>query len=169
MMSFLKTIFKRAEPDILDSLNALSEIKDVSDFCFFDETGNVLRTRSGSGNSISEYASLGKDVIKISLLLSAFAQWAKSESRFWHLQCSGGCILVWNFGASHLLVLLRSTEQIPVVRMTVNVFREAALESKSYTKYFCGTDAPSGVEWMNDAELKTSIDFVLGNQVREKT
>ena len=169
MMSFLKSIFKRAEPDILNGLDALKEIETVTDYCLFDEEGNVLRTGSKLANSESSFASLGKDTIKISLLLSSFAQWAKSDSKFWQMQCSGGSILVWNFGASHLLVLLKSVEQISVVRMTVSIFKEAATESKLFTKYFREGDAPIAATWQNDTELHSMIDIVLGNQIKEKT
>ena len=169
MKIFLKSLFGRTEPDIFVNLDKLTEIGDVIDFCLFDADANIIRTGLELSNARSLFSSVGKEAIRALLLVSAFAKWTGSDSRFCLVQCGGGSILIWNFGGSFLIVLLKSLSQLSVVRMTVNIFKEMASDSRSCEKYFCESEISAKNVWQNDSELKNLINCVLGNPVKEET
>ncbi len=168
MVSFLKSIFNKSEPDILDSLTGLKEIEEVTDYCFFDAEGNVIEMVSKYGNDKSLFSYLGKEVARISLLLDSFARRSGSITKFCHIQCYSGGILIWNFDGSFLMVLLSGTKRISIVRMTVNIFREKASADKHFEKYFREPDPSTTDLWENDRELTQYMQSIFGTQTTEE-
>ena len=168
MASFLRSIFNKTEPDILDSLKGLKDIEEVTDYCFFDAEANVVGMLSKYGNEKSLFSVVGKEAARTALLLDAFAKWNGSETKHCHIRCRSGIILLWNFGGSFLMVLLNGTKQIPVVRMTVNIFKEKASGNNSFEKYFQEPE-PSTVDfWNNDHDLNQCKQSIFGTQPAEE-
>ena len=168
MASFLRSIFNKSEPDILDNLAKLKEIEEVTDYCLFDAEGNVIGMVSKYGNDRSLFSYLGKEVARTSLLLDSFARHNGSEMKFCHIQCRNGSIIIWNFRGSFLMILLSGTKQISVVRMTVNIFKRKASAVKHFEKYF-REPGPSTVRlWGNDRELTQCVQSIFGTQKTEE-
>ena len=76
--------------------------------------------------------------------------------------------MVWNFSGSFLMVLLRDTKLLPVVRMTVNIFRQNASSSEFFGKYFQNPDRSIINMWDNDRELSECKHSIFGNQSEEE-
>ena len=51
MALFLKSIFNKSKPNILDSLTGLNEVEEVTDYCFFDAEGNVVDSVAWGGTA----------------------------------------------------------------------------------------------------------------------
>ena len=164
MVSFLKSFFHKTEPDILDSLKDLMAIDDVTDVCFFDAEGNVAAMVSKYGNEESVFSGLGKEVVRTALLLDTFSKEYGTETKACHLKYNSGSILLWNFRGSFLMVLLRDTGQLPIVRMTVNIFKQNASSSEFFGKYFQDPDRSIINMWDNDRELSECKHSIFGNQ-----
>lgn len=162
-MSFLKTLFKRVEPDIFENLDALKDIKDVIDFCFFDNQGNVIRTGSNLSNSVSQFASIGKHIVHSAILIYVFSNRTKSCADCWSMKCVGGDIIIWNFGRSFLIVLLKKIDNLPIIRMSVNIFKETASDNKSLSGYFKHISECESELSLADSDLQSSINHILGN------
>ena len=168
MTSFLRSIFNKTEPDILDSLAGLKDIEEVTDYCFFDAEANVVGMLSKYGNEKRLFSYVGKETARTALLLDAFAKRSGSETKHCHIRCRSGIILIWNFGGSFLMVLLSGTKQIPVVRMTVNIFKEKALGNKSFEKYFQELDPSTVNLWNSDRDLNQCKQSIFGTQPAEE-
>ena len=84
MAPFLKSLFHKTEPDILESLEDLKAIYDVTDICFYDAEGSVIAMVSKYGNEKTVFSDLGKDVVRTALLLDAFAPQHGSEIKHRH-------------------------------------------------------------------------------------
>jgi hypothetical protein len=143
MPSFLKSILRKTDPNILEGLAPLRDVDDVTDFCLFDSEARILGVVSKYGNDESLFSYIGKEVGRTALLLDKFGAHTGSVVKYCQIQCKSGMILTWNFGGSFLLVLLRDTRQIPVVRMTVNIFKETASREKNFEKFF--REPPEGL------------------------
>ena len=168
MRSFLKSIFDKNEPDILESLSALREIEGVRDYCVFDTNANVTGTGLCTANARESFSSVGKEAIRMCLLISAFAKYGGADSKLCQVHYGGGTMMIWSFGSIFLMVLLNDAKCIPIVRMTVNIFRQTASESRYFGKYFKESDPMIEECWKNDSELMNMIDIVIGKQTREK-
>ena len=169
MVSFLKSFFHKTGPDILESLQDLMAIDDVTDVCLFDAEGNIVAMVSKYGNEKSVFSDLGKEVARTTLLLDNFSKQYGSEIKTCHLEYSSGSVLLWNFRGSFLMVLLRDTKQLPIVRMTVNIFKQNASSIESFGKYFQDPDRSVLNMWDNDRELSECKYSIFGNQSVEGT
>ncbi len=169
MASFLKSIFRREEPDIHDLLSDLGNISEVTDYCLLDAEGKVVAMESKYGNDRALFSALGRDIARNALLVDFFARRQGGEADFCHISCTSGSILIWNFAGSFLVVLASGTKEIPLVRMTVNIFRNKALEKKQFSAYFQKPPLEAARMWEVDLELKECMESIYGTRQEEES